>query len=167
MMDIHLAHSPDADDAFMFYGLAQGKVDPGPYRFHHHLNDIETLNRAAAQGRYEVTALSIHAYAYVSDRYALLNTGASMGEGYGPLVVASSPLDPAALEGMEVAVPGLQTSAWLALKLFAPGVVPRVMPFDRIMDEVAAGTVPAGLIIHEGQLSYRRQQLRKVVDLGA
>jgi 1,4-dihydroxy-6-naphthoate synthase len=166
MIEIHLAHSPDADDAFMFYGLAQGKVDTGPYRFHHHLDGIEALNQAAAQGRYEVTALSIHAYAYVSDRYALLNTGASMGEGYGPLVVARSPMDPASLDGLEVGIPGLQTSAWLALRLLVPGVRPRVFPFDRIMDEVAAGTVPAGLIIHEGQLSYRRHQLHKIVDLG-
>lgn len=166
MIDIHLAHSPDADDAFMFYALATGKVDSGPYRFHHHLEGIEQLNQAAAQGRFEVTAVSIHAYAYLHDRYALLNTGASMGEGYGPLVVSMSELALRDLPGLVVAVPGLQTSAYLALKLMEPGIVPKVMPFDRIMEEVIAGGVPAGLLIHEGQLSYRRHHLHQVVDLG-
>jgi 1,4-dihydroxy-6-naphthoate synthase len=165
-MNIRVAHSPDSDDAFMFYGLATGKVDTRGYHFTHHLDDIETLNQAAAEGCYEVTALSIHAYAHLYRKYALLSTGASMGERYGPLVVSRSPMTRGELKGRRIAVPGLQTSAYLALKLLEPELSVQVVPFDRIIDAVRSGGVDAGLIIHEGQLSYERAGLSKVIDLG-
>ena len=163
---IHVAHSPDSDDAFMFYALANGKIATGDYEFVHHLDDIESLNRAAETGRYEVTALSIHAYAYLADRYALLNSGASMGEDYGPIVVAAQPLEASALRGRRIAVPGLKTSAYLALRLFEGHFHPEVVPFDQIMGAVEAGAVEAGLLIHEGQLSYEDHGLHRVLDLG-
>jgi 1,4-dihydroxy-6-naphthoate synthase len=162
---ITVAHSPDSDDAFMFYGLASGAVDTGDLEVGHLLADIETLNRAAFEGKYEVTAVSFHAYAYLHDRYILLPHGASMGEGYGPIVVARQD-GPASLEGVRVAVPGLMTSAYLALKLYDPRVDTVVMPFDEIQDAVRRGDVAAGLLIHEGQLTYQDEGLRKVVDLG-
>jgi 1,4-dihydroxy-6-naphthoate synthase len=165
-MDIRVAHSPDSDDAFMFYGLASGQVDAGEYRFAHILEDIESLNRKALQGEYEVTAISIHAYAYLVDRYALLNTGASMGERYGPVIVAREQLAPEDLRNREVAVPGTMTSAFLAAKLYQPDFKHVVVPFDRILEAVARGEVDAGVLIHEGQLTYEREGLRKVVDLG-
>lgn len=167
MRRIRVAHSPDADDAFMFCALAQGRIPTGDYEFEHVLADIETLNRAALEGRYEVTACSIHAYAHLADRYALLNAGASMGEGYGPVVVAREPLAAGALDGIPVAVPGTLTSAYLALRLWQPGVSTVVMPFDRILDAVAGGEVAAGVLIHEGQLTYAERGLHAVVDLGA
>jgi len=166
-MKVSLAHSPDSDDAFMFYGLARGKVDTGGLEVAHVLGDIESLNRAAREGRHEVTAISFHAYPYVSDRYALMPCGGSIGDGYGPLVVARGPIDPADVGDRLVAVPGTLTSAYLALKLFAPRARTRVVPFDRVMDEVAAGRVDLGLVIHEGQITYSGQGLRKVLDLGA
>jgi 1,4-dihydroxy-6-naphthoate synthase len=166
-MRVSLAHSPDSDDAFMFYGLARGKVDTGGLEVAHVLGDIESLNRAAREGRHEVTAISFHAYPYVSDRYALMACGGSIGDGYGPLVVAREPTSPADIGDRLVAVPGTLTTAYLALKLFAPSVRTRVVPFDQVLDEVGAGRVDLGLVIHEGQLTYGGQGLRKVLDLGA
>lgn len=163
---IRIAHSPDSDDAFMFYGLATDKIDPGPFEFEHVLKDIETLNQAALQGRYEVSAVSIHGYAYISDRYAMLNSGASMGENYGPKIVSKNRLNFEDLAGSKVAIPGIRTSAYLALKLFQPDCECVVVPFDQIMDIVSKGEVDAGVIIHEGQLVYRDQGLLEVVDLG-
>jgi len=168
-MRIRLAHSPDPDDAFMFYGLAQGHVDAGPYAFEHILEDIQTLNERAMRGEYEVTALSIHAYPHVADRYILTSCGASMGDGYGPMIVTRTACDLESLRGKVIAVPGLMTTAYLALQLLLGkgSVEPRVTMFDRIPDEVAAGRVDAGLIIHEGQLTYARAGLHCVIDLGA
>jgi 1,4-dihydroxy-6-naphthoate synthase len=166
-MKITIAHSPDSDDAFMFYGLARGGVPTGELEVSHVLTDIETLNQHAREGRHEVTAISFHAYPHVADRYALMPCGGSIGDGYGPIVVAREPLEPAAIARKTVAVPGTLTSAYLALKLFAPGVATRVVPFDRILDEVREGRADAGLVIHEGQLTYGGQGLVKLVDLGA
>ncbi len=168
-MRIRLAHSPDPDDAFMFYGLAQGHVDAGPYAFEHILEDIQTLNERAMRGEYEVTALSIHAYPHVADRYILTSCGASMGDGYGPMIVTRTACGLESLRGKVIAVPGLMTTAYLALQLLLGkgSVEPRVTMFDRIADEVAAGRVDAGLIIHEGQLTYARAGLHCVIDLGA
>jgi 1,4-dihydroxy-6-naphthoate synthase len=163
---IRVAHSPDSDDAFMFYALAEGLIDTGELEFEHVLRDIESLNQAAFEGRYEVTAVSIHAYAFLDDRYALLASGASMGEGYGPLVVARRPLDEAELAGVEVAVPGALTSAALALRLWNPALRTVVRPFDEIVPAVAAGELEAGVVIHEGQLTWREEGLHAVVDLG-
>jgi 1,4-dihydroxy-6-naphthoate synthase len=164
---IRLGHSPDPDDAFMFYALAEELIPTDGFRFEHVLRDIETLNDWAREGRLEVTALSVHAYAYLSDRYRLLPHGASMGERYGPIVVARGDLDPGALPGLRVAVPGRLTSAFLQLQL-AVGRIdePLITPFDRILDVVAAGEADAGLVIHEGQLTYERQGLRSVLDIG-
>jgi 1,4-dihydroxy-6-naphthoate synthase len=164
-MRITVAHSPDSDDAFMFYGLASGYVDTGDVEVGHVLSDIETLNRAAFEGQYEVTAISFHAYAYLHQRYILLPHGASMGENYGPIVVARED-GPTSLDGVRVAVPGLLTSAFLALKLYNPALDTVVMPFDEIQDAVRRGDVAAGLLIHEGQLTYQDEGLRKIVDLG-
>jgi 1,4-dihydroxy-6-naphthoate synthase len=167
-MRIRLAHSPDPDDAFMFYGLAHGAVDPGPYRFEHILSDIQTLNEKARQGEYEITAISIHAYAYVRDRYALTACGGSVGDGYGPLLVTRAPRSVAELAGATIAVPGRMTTAFLALQLLLgkDGFEPRIVMFDQIPDEVVAGRVAAGLLIHEGQLTYGQQGLHRVLDLG-
>jgi 1,4-dihydroxy-6-naphthoate synthase len=166
-MKITIAHSPDSDDAFMFYGLARGGVGTGGLEVRHLLADIETLNRHAQEGRHEVTAISFHAYPYVADRYALMPCGGSIGEGYGPLLVAREAMSPGEVKARTVAVPGTLTSAYLALRLFAPGVGTRVVPFDRILDEVREGRADVGLVIHEGQLTYGGEGLVKVVDLGA
>ena len=163
---ITVAHSPDADDAFMFYALAQGKVGDPDLEFVHVLQDIQTLNERAFRGEYEVTAVSFHAYAYLADRYALLPHGASMGDGYGPMIVARAPLSPEALRGKRIAVPGRLTTAVLALDLWCPGLDQTVVPFDQIPNAVLANRVDAGLIIHEGQVTYQNQGLHKVVDLG-
>jgi 1,4-dihydroxy-6-naphthoate synthase len=165
-MKISLAHSPDSDDAFMFYGLARGKVASPGYDVAHVLTDIETLNQDAKTGKHEVTAISFHAYPYVADKYALMPCGGSIGDGYGPLLVAREPLRPEAITGLKVAVPGTLTSAYLALKLFAPGVTTHVVPFDRILDEVREKRADVGLIIHEGQLTFGGHGLHKVLDLG-
>ena len=165
-MKISLAHSPDSDDAFMFYGLARGKVDSGGLEVAHVLTDIETLNQEAKVGKHEVTAISFHAYPFVADKYALMPCGGSIGDGYGPLLVARETLAPSAIAGKTVAVPGTLTSAFLALKLFAPEVSTRVVPFDRILDEVRAERADVGLIIHEGQLTFGGHGLEKVLDLG-
>jgi 1,4-dihydroxy-6-naphthoate synthase len=164
-MRITVAHSPDSDDAFMHYGLASGRVDSEGIEFTHLLADIETLNRAAFEGRYEVSAVSFHAYAHLTDKYLLLPHGSSMGEQYGPIVVARHD-GPSSLDGVTVAIPGLLTSAFLALRLYQPDVRHEVMPFDRILEAVRDGTAEAGLLIHEGQLTYEDEGLKKVVDLG-
>jgi 1,4-dihydroxy-6-naphthoate synthase len=166
---LRVAHSPDADDAFMFWALAAGRIDTGERRYVHELADIETLNQRAAAGELEVTAVSIHAYAYLADRYALLDHGASVGHRYGPRLVsrAAPPSDPrTALAGRTVAVPGERTTAFLALKLYQPAVRHVVMPFDTIEDAVVAGQVELGLLIHEGQLTYADRGLSRWADLG-
>jgi 1,4-dihydroxy-6-naphthoate synthase len=164
---IRLGHSPDPDDAFMFYALAEELIPTDGFRFEHILRDIETLNDWAREGRLEVTALSVHAYAYLSDRYRLLPHGASMGEKYGPIVVAREEIDPAELPRRRVAIPGVLTSAFLELQLAVGRIEnPVIVPFDRILDVVEAGEVDAGLVIHEGQLTYERQGLRCLLDLG-
>jgi 1,4-dihydroxy-6-naphthoate synthase len=163
---LSLAHSPDSDDAFMFYGLASGHVPTGALEIEHVLCDIETLNRAAREERHDVTAISFHAWPYVAERYALMPCGGSIGDGYGPLLVSRQPLDEDEVKRHEVAVPGTLTSAYLALQLFAPGIRTRVVPFDQILDEVSAGRAEVGLIIHEGQLTFGGQGLHRVLDLG-
>jgi 5,8-dihydroxy-2-naphthoate synthase len=162
---ITVAHSPDSDDAFMFYGLASGAVDTGGIEIDQVLSDIETLNRAAFEGKYEVTAVSFHAFAHLADKYALLPHGASMGDNYGPIVVAR-PEGPAAVKGRTIAIPGTLTTAYLALRLYEPDFEYVVVPFDRIEEFVAEGNADAGLLIHEGQLTYAENGLRKIVDLG-
>ena len=164
-MRIRVAHSPDSDDAFMFYGLASGRVPSSGFDLEHVLSDIETLNRAAFTGTYEITAVSFHAYAHLTDRYILLPHGASMGDRYGPVVVAKRD-GPASLNGIRVAIPGELTTAFLTLRLFDPSVEYVVVPFDQIQEKVHAGDVAAGLLIHEGQLTYADEGLRKIVDLG-
>lgn len=164
-MKITVAHSPDSDDAFMFYGLASGKVPTGGLEVDHLLADIETLNRAAFEGTYEVTAVSFHAYAHLTDKYLLLPHGSSMGDRYGPILVARQD-GPASTRGVTVAVPGTLTTAFLALRLYDPDVQYVVMHFDRIQDAVRSGEVAAGLLIHEGQLTYQSEGLKKIVDLG-
>jgi 1,4-dihydroxy-6-naphthoate synthase len=164
-MRITVAHSPDSDDAFMHYGLASGKVPNEGIEFDHLLADIETLNRAAFEGKYEVSAVSFHAYAHLTDKYLLLPHGSSMGDNYGPVVVARKD-GPSSLDGVKVLIPGELTTAFLALKLFKPDVQYQVMPFDRIQDAVREGRGEAGLLIHEGQLTYADEGLRKIVDLG-
>jgi 1,4-dihydroxy-6-naphthoate synthase len=163
---IRVAHSPDSDDAFMFYALAEGKIDTEGIRYVHELQDIETLNRRALRGELEVTAVSIHAYAYLADRYALLPHGASMGDRYGPRLVARAPRSRDALAGGRIAIPGTLTTAYLALKLWQPDFVAVPTPFDQIEDVVERGEVVAGLLIHEGQLTYRDRGLHLVADMG-
>ena len=164
---IHLAHSPDSDDAFMFYALADGQIDTQGIEYVHELQDIETLNGRAMRGELDVTAVSIHAYAYLSDRYALLPHGASMGDGYGPMLVARQPMTREEVAGKRIAVPGMMTSAYLALKLYEPDFIPVVLPFDQIDQAVQRGDVDAGLLIHEGQLTYKDEGLHLVADMGA
>jgi 1,4-dihydroxy-6-naphthoate synthase len=164
--EITIAHSPDSDDAFMFYGLATNKIRVPGLKFTHTLTDIETLNRKAMEGHYDVSAISFHAYPYVQDKYALMPCGGSVGEQYGPMVVAPRAFGLEELKNMKVAVPGTMTTAYLALKLFAPKIETAVVPFDQIIAEVVAGKFEAGLIIHEGQLTYENSGLRKILDLG-
>jgi 1,4-dihydroxy-6-naphthoate synthase len=166
-MEIKVAHSPDSDDAFMFYGLATGKLDTGELKFTHVLKDIQTLNQIAMTTReYDVTAVSFHAYAYIADHYVLLPHGASIGDGYGPIVVAREPFSVDELKDKRIAVPGELTSAFLALKLHSPEFDYKVVPFDQIIDEVVKGDFDAGLLIHEGQLTYQDDGLVKILDLG-
>ncbi len=163
---ITVAHSPDSDDAFMFYALAENRIDSGEFEFRHVLKDIETLNRNALEGRYEVTAISVHAYAFLCDRYSLLDSGASMGDRYGPLVVSKRPMKPGELKGKVIAIPGTMTSAFLILKLFEPDFKPVVVPFDQVFQAVADDRADGGLVIHEGQLTYSSLGLHAVIDLG-
>jgi 1,4-dihydroxy-6-naphthoate synthase len=168
LLDISIAHSPDSDDAFMFYGLATNKVRVPGYRFTHTLCDIETLNRKAREEAfYDVTAISFHAYPYLQDTYALMGCGGSVGEGYGPMIVSMKPLAADELGKTKIAVPGTLTTAYLALKVFNPALETVTVPFDRIIPEILAGNFDAGLIIHEGQLTYTTSGLHKVLDLGA
>ena len=168
IIDISIAHSPDSDDAFMFYGLATNKVRVPGFRFNHTLCDIETLNQKARdEAFYDVTAISFHAYPYVQHNYTLMGCGGSVGEGYGPMVVSSRQMTPEDLKRVKIAVPGTMTTAYLALKIFNPELETATVPFDQIIPEIQAGKFEAGLIIHEGQLTYSNSGLRKVVDLGA
>ncbi len=161
-----IAHSPDADDAFMFYALATGRIESETLEFHHVLKDIQSLNQDAHVGRYDMTAISYHAYPYVADKYLLTAAGSSVGDGYGPIVVAREPM-PASLAGKRVAVPGMLTTAYLALKLYEPDIRPVVCEFDKILDVVERDEVDAGVVIHEGQLTFAGTGLQSVVDLGA
>jgi 1,4-dihydroxy-6-naphthoate synthase len=163
---IRLGHSPDPDDAFMFWALAEDRIDTRGLRFEHVLQDIQTLNRWALEGRLEVTALSLHAYPFVQDRYVLLPHGASMGSGYGPIVVAREPIALGDLRALEIAVPGTMTTAFLVLRMVLGDFRYREVSFDRILDEVREGRADAGLIIHEGQLTYESHGLAKCIDLG-
>jgi 1,4-dihydroxy-6-naphthoate synthase len=164
--DIVCAHSPDSDDAFMFYGLATKKIRSRLLNFRHVLDDIETLNRKATEGAYELTAISYHAYPYVADKYVLMASGSSVGDGYGPMVIASKPMTPEDLKGRRIAVPGRMTTAFLTLKLFEPDFEPVIVPFDRITDAVQEHSVDAGLVIHEAQLTYGKGGFHNIVDLG-
>jgi 1,4-dihydroxy-6-naphthoate synthase len=163
---ISVAHSPDSDDAFMFYGLATNKLDTGKLKFEHTLKDIQTLNENAKEGVYDVTAISFHAYAYVSDKYALLPHGASIGDKYGPILVSKEPRKAEEIPNMKIAIPGEMTSAFLALRLYNQDFEYTIVPFDEIIDHVKKGKVDAGLLIHEGQLFYKQVGLDKVLDLG-
>jgi 1,4-dihydroxy-6-naphthoate synthase len=165
-LEIVTAHSPDSDDAFMFYGLATKKVRSSKVTFRHVLQDIESLNRAAMEGKYELSAISYHAYAYVADKYVLMASGSSIGDGYGPMIIAARPMDPEDLKGKRIAIPGTMTSAYLAAKLFQPDFEPVVTPFDKIPDAVREKAVDGGLIIHEAQLTYDKQGFHRIVDLG-
>ena len=165
--EIKIAHSPDSDDAFMFYGLATNKIRVNGFKFTHTLCDIETLNRKAiSEPFFDVTAISFHAYPYLQESYALMSCGGSVGEGYGPMVVANRKIKPQDLNKIRVAVPGELTTAYLALKLFSPEIETANVPFDKIIQEVVAGNFDAGLIIHEGQLTYGTNGLQKILDLG-
>jgi 1,4-dihydroxy-6-naphthoate synthase len=167
MIDISIAHSPDSDDAFMFYGLATNKIRVPGYRFNHTLCDIETLNkRARDEAFYDVTAISFHAYPYLQENYTLMGCGGSVGEGYGPMIVSSRKLELGDLERIKIAVPGEMTTAFLALKIFNPKLKTETVPFDKIIPAIQSGTYEAGLIIHEGQLTYTTSGLYKILDLG-
>ena len=167
LIDISIAHSPDSDDAFMFYGLATNKVRVPGFRFNHTLCDIETLNRRALDETFfDVTAISFHAYPYLQEKYALMGCGGSVGEGYGPMIVSSKKIALEDLSRIKIAVPGVMTTAYLALKIFNPELQTEVVPFDQISPAIQAGKFDAGLIIHEGQLTYASSGLNKVLDLG-
>ncbi|MFN7994000.1 MAG: MqnA/MqnD/SBP family protein [Bryobacteraceae bacterium] len=164
--EIVSAHSPDSDDAFMFYGLATKKVRSQKVTFRHILEDIESLNRKAVEGLYDLSAISYHAYPYVADKYVLMSSGSSIGDGYGPMLVATRPVEPEELAGKKIAIPGKLTTAYLALKLYQPDFEPVVTPFDKILQAVKERSADAGLIIHEAQLTYDRQGFHRVLDLG-
>src|SRR5499433_1769392 len=165
-LEIVSAHSPDSDDAFMFYGLATKKVRSPKVAFKHVLEDIETLNRKAMEGLYELSAISYHAYPYVADKYVLMASGSSIGDGYGPMIIAMRPMEPEELKGKRIAIPGTLTTAFLACKLFQSDFEPVVTPFDKITDAVRERSVDAGLIIHEAQLTFDREGFHRIVDLG-
>src|SRR5579863_9348770 len=160
------AHSPDSDDAFMFYGLATRKIRSSMVTFRHVLADIETLNRKAMKGVYDLSAISYHAYAYVSGKYSLMASGSSVGDGYGPMVVATRPMEPEEIKGRKIAIPGTMTTAYLALKIFEPDFEPVIVPFDKILETVQMGGADAGLIIHEAQLTYNKVGFHRVLDMG-
>lgn len=164
--DIVCAHSPDSDDAFMFYGLATKKIRSRLVNIRHVLDDIETLNRKAREGQYELTAISYHAYPFVADKYVLMASGSSVGDGYGPMVISSRPISPDDLKGKRIAIPGKMTTAFLTLSLFEPDFEPVVIPFDKITDAVADHSVDAGLVIHEAQLTYGKGGFHNILDLG-
>lgn len=164
--EIVSAHSPDSDDAFMFYALATKKVRSPRVAFRHVLEDIETLNRKAMQGLYELSAISYHAYPYVADKYVLMASGSSIGDGYGPTIIATRPMEPEEIKGKRIAIPGTLTTAYLACRLFQPDFEPVVTPFDKITDAVRERTVDCGLIIHEAQLTYDREGFHRIADLG-
>ena len=166
LREISVAHSPDSDDAFMFYGLATNKVRVPGLKFSHTLADIETLNRKAREAFYDLTAISFHAYPYLQERYALLSSGGSVGEGYGPMIVSSRDYTIEQIKNKKIAVPGTLTTAYLVLKLFAPDIQTEVVPFDQIIPQILDGRYDAGLIIHEGQLTYSKSGLKRVVDFG-
>lgn len=165
---IRVAHSPDSDDAFMFHALTNNKIDTGNFEFVHELHDIETLNQSAFEGKYEVSAVSFHGYCHITDRYAILPHGASFGDGYGPVIISQEPMTKEALRRAKIAIPGLLTTAYLALRLYLGNEEPphRVVHFDAIMDEVRKGKAAAGLLIHEGQLTYKEEGFHLVEDLG-
>jgi 1,4-dihydroxy-6-naphthoate synthase len=165
-LEIVCAHSPDSDDAFMFYGLATKKIRSRVVNFRHVLEDIESLNRKATEGLYELTAISYHAYPYVADKYVLMASGSSVGDGYGPMVVSSRPMPPDELKGKRIAIPGTMTTAFLVLKLFQPDFEHVIVPFDKILNAVKEHAVDAGLVIHEGQLTYGQEGLHHILDLG-
>ena len=164
--EIKVAHSPDSDDAFMFYGMATNKIRVPGVKFTHTLCDIETLNRKAMDGFYDITAVSFHAYPYIQDKYAIMPSGGSVGEGYGPMLVAARNMSAEEVTKVKIAVPGTMTTAYLSLKLFAPDCVTEVDPFDQIIPRVLEGKYEAGLIIHEGQLTYGKEGLDRIVDMG-
>jgi 1,4-dihydroxy-6-naphthoate synthase len=164
--EIVSAHSPDSDDAFMFYGLATKKVRSNMVTFKHVLSDIETLNRKAKEGEYDLSAISYHAYPYVADKYVLMASGSSVGDGYGPMIIANRPMEPEELKGKRIAIPGKLTTAYLACKLFQMDFEPVVTPFDKITDALRERTVDCGLIIHEAQLTFDREGFHRIVDLG-
>ena len=164
--EIVSAHSPDSDDAFMFYGLATKKIRSTKVSFRHVLADIETLNRKAREGEYDLSAISYHAYPYVADKYVLMASGSSVGDGYGPMIIANRPMEPEEMKGKRIAIPGKLTTAYLACKLFQPDFEAVITPFDKIIDAVRERTVDAGLIIHEAQLTFDREGFHRVVDLG-
>jgi 1,4-dihydroxy-6-naphthoate synthase len=165
-LEIVSAHSPDSDDAFMFYGLATRKVRSSRVTFRHVLDDIETLNRKAMEGVYHLSAISYHAYPYVADKYVLMASGSSIGDGYGPMIIATRPMEPEELKGKRIAIPGTMTTAYLAMKLYEPDFEAVITPFDKITDAVKDRTVDAGLVIHEAQLTFDRQGFHKVIDFG-
>jgi 1,4-dihydroxy-6-naphthoate synthase len=164
--EIVSAHSPDSDDAFMFYGLATRKVRSSQVTFRHVLSDIETLNRKAMEGVYDLSAISYHAYPYVADKYVLMASGSSVGDGYGPMIVATRPMEPEELKGRKIAIPGTLTTAYLAWKIIEPDFEPVIVPFDKILETVQSGGADAGLIIHEAQLTYNKTGFHRVLDLG-
>jgi 1,4-dihydroxy-6-naphthoate synthase len=166
LQEISSAHSPDSDDAFMFYGLATKKVRSSLVSFRHVLSDIETLNRKAMEGVYDLSAISYHAYSYVADKYVLMAAGSSIGDGYGPLVVATHPMEAEEIKGKKIAIPGTMTTAYLALKIFEPDFTPVVVPFDKILEAVQSGVADAGLIIHEAQLTYNKVGFHRALDMG-
>src|SRR6266699_1655334 len=160
------AHSPDSDDAFMFYGLATKKIRSTRVTFRHVLSDIETLNRSAMKGVYDLSAISYHAYPYVADKYVLMASGSSVGDGYGPMVVSTHPMEPDEIKGRRIAIPGTLTTAYLTLKIFEPDFEAVIVPFDKILDTVQNGAADAGLIIHEAQLTYNKSGFHRVLDMG-
>lgn len=164
--EIVSAHSPDSDDAFMFYGLATRKIRSSRVAFRHVLSDIETLNRKAMEGFYDLSAISYHAYPYVADKYVLMASGSSIGDGYGPMVVATHPMEPEEIKGKKIAIPGTLTTAYLSLKIFEPDFIPVVVPFDKILETVQTGMADAGLIIHEAQLTYNKVGFHRALDMG-
>jgi 1,4-dihydroxy-6-naphthoate synthase len=165
-LEIVSAHSPDSDDAFMFYGLATKKIRSSRVTFKHVLSDIETLNRKAMEGVYDLSAISYHAYPYVADKYVLMASGSSIGDGYGPMVIATHPMEPEEIKGKKIAIPGMLTTAYLSLKIFEPDFIPVVVPFDKILETVQNGGADAGLIIHEAQLTYNKVGFHRALDMG-